>query len=101
MLSKNHLEQLDEAEAVYKFEKSGVYHTLKEILEAYREKAIEEIEHGEPNLDSVRKLHAVNDLVRHIQVTIIEKSPREVLAAVAEEMGVDLDELRIRREIDG
>ena len=101
MLTDDQKKRLDEAALFHQFRNSALHVVLIELLESYRMKAIQDMEAlgriNESTLDFVRQIRAANDLKRHIEDTIEGKIAQ--VQDVADELGVDLDELRIRREL--
>lgn len=100
ILSADQKRKLDEAAAYHKFKNSVIGQVLTGVLQGYRADAIRSIEsdaHPAILMEGVRRLHAANHLIRHIEAEIETKVSQ--VEDVADELGVDLDELRIRRDI--
>lgn len=104
MLTDEHKQKLDEAAIFHKFKESPFYAVLMQMLAEYRLEAIRLMEedrritNADDTLEMVRRVHAANSLKIYIEMRIDDKVSQ--VADVAEELGVDLDELTIRRDIE-
>lgn len=100
MLTEDQARRMDEAKAAGRFRQSPMYPVLKDIFSTFRQKAIEDIEDSptaSASLPAVRMLHAVNDLMRHVETELEDRWNQ--LEQVALETGANYDELKFRRMI--
>lgn len=99
MLTEDQKKRVDEAIEARQFKDSPAYRTLRAMLDEYRADAVAEISEALTDFDGpVRRLHAVNGLIEHIEAAL--ESRLTQMRDVAEELNINMTELRMRSEIE-